>query len=106
MDTYLDDDGNFDVKRWAAWAEKRGYQPWQMTLAEYSAFLDRNRKPLEELRAEHSLHTIALIESERLSLKRSAMEQHKRDVQYALESGKNVRPEVLAEYNLAPKAAA
>lgn len=106
MDTYLDDNGNFDVKRWAAWAEKRGYLPWQMTLAEYSQFLDRDRKPLDELRAKHSLHTIALIESERLSIKRSAMEQHQRSVLHALESGKDVRPEVLADYNLAPKAAA
>lgn len=100
VDTYLDASGNFDVKLWAAWAEKRGYLPWQMTLAEYSAFLDRNRVKLADQVNHRSLATIAALESERLSVKRCQMENHRRDVERAFEAGKPVRPEVLDEYNL------
>lgn len=46
MADYLDDSGNFDVKRWAVWAQTHGFLPWQMTLREYSAFLDKDRPPL------------------------------------------------------------
>lgn len=100
VDSYLNESGNFDVKLWAAWAEKRGYLPWQMTLAEYSAFLDRDRKPLAQQTGHVSLQGIALAEQERLSMKRMQLENHKRDVKQAFTAGKSVRAEVLAEYDL------
>lgn len=100
MDTYLDENGKFDTQLWAAWAQKRGFLPWQMTLAEYGRFLDRERVPLAELASHLSNRAIALIELERLSLKRCQLDCHKRSVEQAFQAGKAVRQEVLADYNL------
>lgn len=105
---YLDSEGRFDVKLWAAWAEEKGILPWQMTLAEYSQHLDKGLKPLAERypNCRTGLAGIAAAEADRLSIKGSSMRQHQQSVLHALEHGKVVRPEVLAEYGLQDRAAA
>lgn len=102
MCEYLDENGRFDVARWAVWAERNGYLPWQMTLKEYSAFLDKDKPTFAE-RAQNSsygLYGLAIAEAERLSIKKSSLEAHRRSVDHALSAGKAVRPEVLADYGL------
>lgn len=99
MAEYLDENGNFDVKRWAAWAEQNGNLPWQMTLKEYSAHLDLYRPQMAGA-ASCPAGSCLLLEGDRIAVKRTNMEAHRRAVEHAAKAGKNVRAEVLAEYGL------
>ncbi|HGN3115163.1 TPA: hypothetical protein ACKRQV_001247 [Pseudomonas aeruginosa] len=99
MAEYLDDNGNFDVKRWAVWAEGKGYLPWQMTLKEYSVHLDQYSPKSAGLAIGTTAGSL-ILEVERLAIKHTNMAAHRRAVESAIAAGKNVRPEVLAEYGL------
>ncbi|HGM8089611.1 TPA: hypothetical protein ACKP9S_006028 [Pseudomonas aeruginosa] len=99
MAEYLDDNGHFDVKRWAVWAEGKGYLPWQMTQKEYSEHLDQYRPKVPGAVSSPAGRCL-FLEGERIAIKRTNMEAHRRAVEHAAKAGKNVRAEVLAEYGL------